>query len=566
MPLTLGRLSIGRHLCSPLARAVALPLVLLLALAPGHALAQLVHPPPMTPTADGRYRVGFNGAQLTLIDNAVFRTLLGDSTLPLFSDTSLTTSVRMTPQRGGADLVITYTNPTDDPQPMGAITLDGIRLPGTCRQWTFHHDATSRLLSGYTWRNHNIYPGDWYSPVMVAGDDRHILGFQILYPVVEYDQDVILWWMGVNETTTRGGPPHWSAQFRLGGDLPAGASRTYTIAIRATTAEESFVRTLVPYRDYFRARYGPVHYIRDARPIMGDSAATTDDVNNANRQGWTNGNLRPDVHGWGRWVDLLLNRRSLGYQRFMMWVPSGIFPAGHPLNFPYRFMTPINDYPVARDSMSQFLRFREAGAELGFWWGNSATLMREWASPTGERFNPNNSEHARLANMELDMAVRSGATMIGLDAHYQRSPTNMHRWITAMKNRAPNVKFITESASCDILHNLTPTFHESSAIRTPHILADFINPGHETWAALSAPAEAIREGRNPTHAEMAREAQRVAALGFVPLMYGPRALPSTLRAAESWRTTVPRDLQLPEQRPGRLSSQPVRRSLRDGGN
>jgi len=539
-----------------------------LALAIGALVARpaAAQPTPTVPTPDGRYRVGFNGQQLTLIDNALFRTLLGDSTLNLFSDTTLTTSVQMLPQRFGADLVITYTNAADSAQPLGRINIDGIRLPGSCRQWTFYQDATTRLLSGYTWRNHNLYPGDWYAPVMVAGDERHTLGFQILYPVVDYDHDVTLWWIGVPDTTTRGGPPHWTAQFILGGTLPPGQSRSYTIAIRATTADRSFLYTLTPYRDFFRARYGPVHYLRDARPVMGDAAATTTDISNANPQGWTNGNLRPDVHGWSRWVDLLLNRRSLGYQRFMLWVPSGVFPAGHPLNFPFRFMTPINDFPVARDSMSQFQRFRQQNAEIGFWWGNSATLMHGWSNPTAERFNPNDPEHVRLANLELDMAVRAGATMIGLDAHYQRSPANMVRWITAMKQRAPGIKFITEAASCDILHNLTPTFHESGAIRTPHILADFLNPGHETWAALSAPVEAVRENRNPTHAEMAREGQRVAALGFVPLMYGPRALPSTLRAAESWRTTVPRDLQLPDPRPNRISTQPARRSLRgDGG-
>jgi hypothetical protein len=496
----------------------------------------------LTPTPDGRYRVGFANQQLTLVDNIQFRTLMGDCTAVFYSG-ALVPAMRMEPRDCGADIIITIANDTDQVQPLGAFSIDGIRLPANLKQWIFGQDASVRTLTTFDWFNHWVYPNDTYSPVQVIGDNRHILGFSILYPVVEYDHEVEIYLIGEENSTPTGGPPHWKVQFRLRGDLPRGASRSYTIAIRATTANRSYLYTLVPYRNYFRSQFGPVHYTRDARPISGSSAGAIHTVSSSNPQGWAP--LRPDLNGWTTWVNQLVARRSSGYRRVMLWTPSGVFPSTSSLNFPYRFMTPINDYPQARSTLNEFHRVRNAGMEMGFWWGNNATLMRGWANTVAEPFDPQNPQHVALGFAELDVAVGAGATMIGLDAFKQNSPANMHRWLLMLREHAPNIKFITENAASDYLHNVCPTFHEALAVRNPHVLADFLNPGHETWAAIASTPESRQHNRNPTTAEVVREVRRVADLGFVPLVYGVFTLPSSIKGAESWTRSIPRDLQGP---------------------
>ncbi|MGD9688944.1 MAG: hypothetical protein AB7K52_01685 [Phycisphaerales bacterium] len=530
-------------------------------LAGAHALAQ-VDISQTVPTPDGRYRVALLGDQFILYDNAQARPLIGGSTSPIVMNTPFRPTITMEPKEYGADITFTYVNDSPNPIDLGWINIAGIRFPGNSKRWSFAQDTSTFILPGFNYLGNARYPQETYSPVHVMGDDRHTLGISLHYPIVEFDHNVMMTIVGF-PTTTFGNPAQtWACQFKFEGTLPAGATRTYTVAIRATTADRSFLYTLTPYRDYFRSLYGPVDYVRDARPVSGSTMSQVEGVSPDNPRGYQNQHVRPDIVGWAPTVTSVVTARNFGYRRVMLWAPSGCLPASTGLNYPYRFMTPMNDIPVMRDSLSEFHRVREAGLELGFWWGNNSTLMRGWANPTAEGFNPNNEEHVRLAFAELDMAVSAGANLIGLDAYKQVSPRNMFIWLQMMKERAPNAKFVTENAAPDIIHNLSATFHEATGIRGPHVLADFLNPGHETWAAISSTPESIAANRSPTAAEMVREMNRVAALGFVPLVYGRPTIRTNMTAADSSSQTTPRDLEPPIDSPLLRDQQAQRRRNR----
>ncbi|MGD9689866.1 MAG: hypothetical protein AB7K52_09465 [Phycisphaerales bacterium] len=468
------------------------------------------------------FSCSFNGQQIELRDEHAPRprVLMGGSTHRLLYNTGLQPQVRFEPAERGGNLVFTYINTGDQPAGMTRVVLDGIRFGPHDDSYFFLDDSSTRPLPGYDApRSIARYPNDLYSPVVVLADRTHTLGISVLYPVLEYAHAVEFILTGVPEASADRGGPHWSLEISFG-EIPAHSTRVYTVACRGAVHDESFLTTLDTYRAYFHERYGEVTYVRDGRRVAGEGLAQVSDLGPLNPRGYKIPELRPDLWGWGPWTNALLNSPSRGYERLMLWAPSGVMPAHTGLNFPFRFMSPIRDLPVAWDTFGELTRLGAAGIDLGFWWGNSITITRGWEQPTIEGLNPENPEHRTLAFDELDQAVAAGARLIGLDAFRLSNPSRLYQWMLQMRARAPHVKFVTEHALPDFMHTLAPTFHEAIRIRTPHLLADFLNPGHETWAAISTTPEAEAEGREATLAEIRAEVERVESLGYVALVYG----------------------------------------------
>ncbi|MEI2825144.1 MAG: hypothetical protein V9F04_01190 [Dermatophilaceae bacterium] len=137
------------------------------------------------------------------------------------------------------------------------------------------------------------------------------------------------------------------------------------------------------------------------------------------------------------------------------------------------------------------------GRELGLWWTESQRYNPGRDAMT--LFSRQKQAHVKSAFKELDLAVRAGATMVGLDTfHDYATPAWEHYfWLRDMQERFPKVTFITEPIACDVVHTLSPTFQQHWAwvqppqkaedvypITTPHFLADFLLPGHEIWGAM----------------------------------------------------------------------------------
>jgi hypothetical protein len=179
--------------------------------------------------------------------------------------------------------------------------------------------------------------------------------------------------------------------------------------------------------------------------------------------------------------------------------------------------------------------------------------MREWDQPTFDRFDPDRPAHVEDRLNELRLAKDVKVTAIGMDSITEMHAWDAYVWLKRLKRDMPRTKFVIEPRWCDFIHTMGPMYllaTRSSAesgweITQPHYLADFLNPGHEIWAMIDHYHLNERLGREATIPEMKAELQRFASMGYVPLEHWRYPLELDIRAAESWRTTVPQDLQLP---------------------
>ncbi len=87
------------------------------------------------------------------------------------------------------------------------------------------------------------------------------------------------------------------------GLIGPGMERTYVVSVRVTRKPEEWVRTLTPYRDFFRRIYGGVTYKRHTGAINGVVMANFGRISPDNPYGWVGGVPRPDKGGYKPWAD-----------------------------------------------------------------------------------------------------------------------------------------------------------------------------------------------------------------------------------------------------------------------
>jgi hypothetical protein len=493
------------------------------------------------------YSVWLDDGMLRLRDVALDRELITPNRNKIARQTSLQPAVRLVAQPDGADLIVTYKNTTSTPLPLGALGIGGIRFGRQIENFDFRRGAEPEIAdhqdADYFRGNLRWPKGDIYSPVKVLRDDRHTIGFALLYNPFEYGHQCTVWYRSPTRRERDQGR-NWEVEFKLDGQLPPGEERTYTLTVRVARPGEHWLKTLAPYRDYFRATYGGVQYTRDPRPVKGFAWAGDHELGNPeNPRAFTYSNRRPDVNGFGPWAQVLSQLPNDGYQRSMNWAPSGAFQNNRDQNYPFPFMTGFRDLPRAMASRQE-LRSVAQQIDLGFWWGYSQRLMVGWDQPGVQLFDPDNPQHVQMIYEQLDMAVDLGAKIIGLDAFDYSQPVAAKRQLELLKARAPQVRFVTEPANADVFHIMTPTWFDNVRTTTPHVLADFLVPGHETWSGVRFDLLADRLGRKLTTAEMAIEMRRLADLGFVPVALDNVPVPDDLVAAESWTTSIPEALRV----------------------
>lgn len=457
---------------------------------------------------------------------------------------------QVTPVPGGVDLVHTFTNVRSTPALIGQKTL-GYFKPGPWADLVDLRMDTQikRIRANAQGRDPGIefkYPEWMYSPTIVFMNDRYIVGVSFMYPIIEYKHDLHLGFGPVGGSAQN---PDWHVFCFNNEKIAPGQSRTYRISVRVVPRDRHWLETVVPYRDFFRQTYGPVRYVRDGRPIMATSNGEPHVQGPQNPWGFaTPPNERPDLYGWGastrRWSGLVQN---FGFQRMMIWKPTGLYANGANATFPFRFMTRMNDFEPMRRSTGE-LRTLGQRVDLGFWWGTSMNIDRGWSPQGMVPLNPDNPEHVRLGFAELDMAVDSGAKIIGLDAFIHNvKPWDAYRWMIMMRDRHPQVKFVTEPYFADFFHVVSGTWAYASDVETPKVMADFLVPGHETWGGLMYNMLQEKRGRPLNVSDRRWEIQRVARMGYTPVVFDYidiKDLPDAV-AAESWNTTVPPALRLP---------------------
>ncbi|HYE03007.1 MAG TPA: hypothetical protein VD963_07205, partial [Phycisphaerales bacterium] len=177
--------------------------------------------------------------------------------------------------------------------------------------------------------------------------------------------------------------------------------------------------------------------------------------------------------------------------------------------------------------------------ELGVYWGFPQHVMRTWDQAGYELLDPDNPEHVDLGFAELDLITSVNATMVGLDAYVYMSPGKAHRWLNMMRQRAPQARFVLEPSNADIYHTVAATWQFVEQVDGPTVLADFLNPGHETWVAIQYNVLEAQLGRPMTQAEKMEVARRYASWGYTPLIFEQFTPTADMLAQESWNRTVP---------------------------
>jgi hypothetical protein len=494
-----------------------------------------------------RYNATLTNNQLTVVDTQAHRTLVSPNSQTVLNSTSLPYTANIVSQPEGFDLVITITNPTGATKPLGCISLPGYRFGRVITAYNFRHAADRFTIDNHDtqyWGDGFRWPSATYSPVFVFGDSATTVGVSLLYDFSDYLHEAELQLTSPGGVYVRSGR-NWELVMKLMGTLAPGQQHTYTVAVRFTDNQSDWLRTLAPYRDFFARTYGSVRYQRDARPICGYVIGDDPDrcpPGNPYCYGLGNAD-RPDLVGWGPMAAKFKAQEAKGYHRLMVWNPTGNFKVHKDLNFPFQFMTQMNAMPPARQTLDQLRSIPSPTFDMGYWWGNSCRVMRTWDPPTAENLDPANPDHVARAYAELDMAVGLGATTIGLDAFAYNGPVKAYPWLKMLRQRAPNVRFLVEGTYADIFHVLGPAWLYSDQATTSPILADFFVPGHETWAGVFNGDLNHRLHRVPTLADQRSEIARVTQLGYIAVGMDAEVLDRPYAAVESWRTTVPADLQ-----------------------
>ena len=477
------------------------------------------------PTTGGREDTG-----LRLTDSSSGRTLISPNGATIVSDTTARTDVTITPAEGGMDISVTYTNPGATPLSLGAINIGGIRLGNTITQKEFHFDVHDRVInSGGQQGTYGSpsYPDGAYSPVVVFSDDNYTFGASLCYPLEDYDHSVDMF-LQSKPATSWGGGPNWQVSFRIWGQLPAGASRTYKATIRFADKNTHWLETLKPYRDYFHALYGDVRYQRDPRPVRTFAIAYSEYITAGNPRGFYNPNLDPSHNGYGPWANYIRTRcQSLGFERTMIWAPTGLYYNRRDDNFPCLFMTGADSIPIMGSTISSFSSVSAAGIDLGFWFGYSSSVAPGGWDTGHVRIDPDNPAHLALAWREMDRAAALGAKCIGLDAFgWEVSPGKSLRYLKLLTQRYPQIRFVTEVSLSDVYHVYAPTFQFGNQVSGPNTIADFLLPGNETWALTGYVTGSDQA--------MLDEMRRFAAMGYVPLSSGMISPTPDILAAETW--------------------------------
>jgi hypothetical protein len=480
------------------------------------------------------YAVNRENTGLRFTDSSNSRTLISPNGFSLVSDTTARTNISVTNQPGGFDLVVTYTNVGSTPAPLGQINIGGIRFGQAIQYYDFSHDCKIRTFDhGGQTRSftQKEYPYDSYSPATVISEGEYTIGMSLNYPLAEYNHRIDMMVQSPVRTPSDNGR-NWMVSFRLWGEIPAGQTRTYTIPVRVAKGNQHWLETLKPYREYFNSLYGSVQYTRDPHPVRGFHISYLEFLSSSSQRGFYNSNMDPSVHGYGPWANYIrTNAIANGFERVMIWAPTGIYYTNRDDNYPCLFMTGADNIPIMRNSQNLFRSIADAGLEMGFWWG-----FAQFVSPGGwdsghTMIDVDNPAHLALAWREMDRAVSLGATSIGLDAFLLMQPAPALRYLRMLRERYPQVKFTSEVSLADVYHVYAPTFLFGNQVQTPHYLADFLLPGQETWVICGYDEPQAGETFNQA---LTREMGRYADMGYVPLVNSNIPMTPDLLAAEGW--------------------------------
>ncbi len=465
---------------------------------------------------------------------------------------------------GGYSVVYAFSNNTSSPKPLPDLRVGPIYLGNTVTYQDIRHCCNDVNTNASSYKTTSqLYPADMYSPVWIIRNHNQACGISLDYPIMEYKHDA-KFILRYNKQQHG-----WLVDIRLSNHkndllysaaVPPGQTWTYTVNVRFTPKSNEWVRTLLPYREYFLSTYGSLQYTRQVAPVNAASLASNESITNDNPRGFDDQALRPDLVGYSPVVTDVLSRQ--GWPSYMIATPSGLYYNNTQQNDPFRFASPWTTdthLNTALDPDVGFPRFPASGKQLGFWWPHAARVVFQWDPDQAYPLEPSNPQHKQAAFHEIDLAVQAGATVIVLgDFDHRTIPIwQAVRWLEILKARYPQLHFVVSPMPCDMMHTKAAgwlqaynddhpvsTIDQLNFVKGPHILADFLLPGHETWAGWRYKGHQKYLNMTPDQDLVNNDAARFAKWGYRPMIETDLPLTVHIQAAPSWRTSIPQDIQL----------------------
>jgi hypothetical protein len=345
----------------------------------------------------------------------------------------------------------------------------------------------------------------------------------------------------ISETSSTGTSAYWlesGESFTIRLAYKVTRNSRYNHVQTLSPYKEFFNQTYAP---------GEVVYTLDPRPIQGilppQSAALSFP---GNVYGYALGSLRPDTKGWQPYRDYITAYETdLGIERSLMWAPAGNLLINRAGNYPFLMWTPFYDagertvgeffpskplpsgvdpedivtdsdypngtfdpYPVQAmfDELPLMQNLNFEYPSMGYYWGRATQIQRGWDTGDIEYYSANVPDTRARFMREFDfMAQRFRSRLVAMDAYRtsrfgyleQSSEPGARRsyggpafeeieLMRAMIQRWPHCKIGTELALPDVFHRLGGVFYFNSTqiLTQSHFMADYLNPGHESWSGF----------------------------------------------------------------------------------
>jgi len=470
----------------------------------------------------------------------------------------------------GADLTFEFTNTAAALKPLGSINLGVLTLGNGITYTDLRKTSETPPVDANTFVGKSFsYPGEFYSPTMVLSGNNATVGISVQYPVLEYAHDLRIGLMSPSGPLAAGeGGRGWAVKLQFAASktqamkneakLRPKETRTYVVSIRVVRARDQWARTLLPYREFFQKTYGQARYERSVTPTLALSLADDSQITADNPQGWTQ--WRPDLWGFSK-LSRALRMNYSGWPSITLTNTGGLFKSHRDLNPPFQFASIWASTPLlasATEVRNGLPSVPQTGKKIGLWWGNSARVMTDWDPAGAVDFDPAKTDHVKAALAELDAAVQTNATTITLgNFTHDRTPIwKQYQWVQDLGSRYPNIKFVIEPAACDVMHTIAPSVVQGVAdqgrpareadlytITHPNYMADFLVPGHETWATFHYRGMKQFFNTEPDDARIISDMQAYASYGYVPCFFVDRNVDATMTASATWESTIPTDLQ-----------------------
>lgn len=396
---------------------------------------------------------------------------------PMYTDSQCQVVLVSTPTESGVDMTYTISNPTETMQAMPTLQVGGFSLADRI-EYLDHRTGCQWITLDASggqgaWSPTAPYPQSLYSPVIIARDNSVAVGLSLEYPLQRYQHQIRTYMgrgTGINGST-------WTAKFYLDGELAPAESRDYVVNLRYTHRDD-WIHTIAPYKEAF-ARHGSVRYHQDLRPVWGMAVSDSLLINHSNPRGFRG--TRADLNGWQGDVDYMLDFViPAGFERVMVWAPSGMYDQNRQNNYPPQFM--VDWTGPMLETASQWTRFKDAGVDLLFWWGRSGQYADRWNDDTLDKFDPTLPAEGRMMLDQWRTALQRGASGLGLDAFTQMDGWRNIAWIAALRELKPDATIVAEPACFDLLNLHVPTsLYSTDVDGGPHYLADYLVPGREMW-------------------------------------------------------------------------------------